>query len=137
MDNFSADYGTVVYEGDQNLVIIRSKGYISQENLIAIADYGYKMILFHKVNSCLIDMLEMKIYPFGFEEYLRNVWYSKIRNAGISRIAFVVPEDIFGQISMENVHKGSADVKKIERQYFKNELEAHAWLSSVPAAEVV
>ena len=137
MNDLSLDYGAVMYERDLNLVSIRCKGYISQEKLISIAEYGYEMIVFHKVNSCLIDMLEMKIYPFGFEEYLRNIWYTKIRNAGISRIAFVIPEDIFGQISMDNVHNGSVDVKKMERQYFQDEQKAHAWLSSVPESAAV
>ena len=133
MKNFIEEYGTVVHEQDQNLVSICCKGYIPYENLVDIAEYGYSMIVFYKADACLINMLEMKIYPFAFEEYLRNTWYAKIRAAGINRIAFIVPENIFGKISMEHVHS-SEDVKKIERQYFTDEQSGRAWLSHIPEA---
>lgn len=119
----------VTYVSEQGYIDLKCDGFFSYEEVLGITEHVYELLLSNNVKKCMINLQQVKIYPSGAEEYLRDVWYRKLLEAGVSRIAYVVPEDVFGKTSMIVVHAGDA-VKKIHRQYFADEADAKEWLRS-------
>ena len=117
------------YVPEQAYIDLKSDGFFSYDEVVSITDHVYEMLLFHNLSKCIINLQRVKIYPSGAEEYLRDIWYKKLLDAGVSRIAYVVPVDIFGKASMAVVHAGDS-VRKIQRQYFIDETSAKEWLNS-------
>ena len=129
MKNHITENACAVYVSEQGYVDLKCDGFFSYEEVVGITEHVYDMLRYYNVKKCIINLQQVKIYPSGAEEYLRDVWYNKLLQTSLSRIAYVVPEDIFGRTSMIVVHAGSA-VKKIQREYFTDEASAKEWLNS-------
>ena len=129
MKNHITENACAVYVSEQEYVDLKCNGFFSYEEVVGVTEYVYEMLRFYNVKKCVVNLKQVKIYPSGAEEYLRDVWYRKLLETGVDRIAFVVPEDIFGKTSMIVVHAGNA-IKKIQRQYFTDEEQAKEWLNS-------
>jgi hypothetical protein len=127
MTDLVTENACVIYVQEQEHVNVRCQGFLTYKQVVRITEYTSEMIQFYKVSKCVINLREVKSYPYGAEEYLRDIWYRRLAIAGVCRIAFVVPENIFGKASMIVVHAG-ASIKKIERDYFADELSAQEWL---------
>ena len=129
MKNHITENACAVYVSEQEYVDLKCDGFFSYEEVVGITEHVYDMLRYYNVKKCIINLQQVKIYPSGAEEYLRDVWYNKLLQTSLSRIAYVVPEDVFGRTSMIVVHAGSA-VKKIQREYFTDEASAKEWLNS-------
>lgn len=129
MKNHITENGCVTYIPEHEYIDLKCVGFFTYEEVVQITEYTCEMLRFHNVHKCVINLQQVKIYPSGVEEYLRDIWYKKLVDAGVSRIAYIVPQDIFGRASMTVVHAGDA-AKKIQRKYFVEELNAKEWLNS-------
>ena len=129
MRNHITENGCVTYVPEHACIDLKCDGFFSYEEVVALTEYAIEMLRFYKLTKCTINLRHVKIYPSGAEEYLRDIWYRRLVEAGVNRIAYVVPEDIFGKASMTVVHAGEA-ASKIQRKYFVDELSAKAWLNS-------
>jgi hypothetical protein len=129
MKNHVTENGSVTYVRGEEYINLKCTGFFSYEEVVSITEYTCEMLRFYNLNKCIINLKQVKVYPSGAEEYLRDIWYKKLIEMGVSRIAFVVPYDIFGNASMKVVHAGDA-VQKIQRQYFTDESPAKEWLKS-------
>lgn len=127
MTNLITENASVIYVPVHKYIKLTCRGFLSYEQVVHITEYALAMMQYYNLRECIIDLKESKNYPHGSEEYLRDIWYSRLVAAGGCRIAFVVPENIFAKASMLVVHAGEA-VRKIERQYFADERSAQEWL---------
>jgi hypothetical protein len=128
MKNHFTGNASVVYVPEQQYIELSCEGFFSYEEVVDVTEYACEMFRFYKVSRCVINLQRVKIYPYGTEEYLRDIWYRKLVDAGVGHIAYVVPHDIFGQASMTVVHAGKA-LSEIQRQYFVDESSAKEWLN--------
>ncbi|HEY9049016.1 MAG TPA: hypothetical protein VIN08_24115 [Ohtaekwangia sp.] len=129
MKSHITENGCAIYVPEHACIDLKCDGFFSYEEVVALTEYTCEMLRFYNLNRCMINLQHVKIYPSGAEEYLRDVWYRKLVDAGVNRIAYVVPEDIFGRASMAVVHAGDA-ARKIQRKYFVDESGAKEWLTS-------
>ncbi|MFD1002762.1 hypothetical protein ACFQ21_25780 [Ohtaekwangia kribbensis] len=129
MKNHITENGCVIYVPEHAYIDLKCDGFFSYEEVVALTEYACEMLRFYNLSKCAINLQHIKIYPSGAEEYLRDIWYRRLVEAGVNRIAYVVPEDIFGRASMTVVHAGEA-ASKIQRKYFGDESSAKEWLNS-------
>lgn len=129
MKSYITENACVTYVQEQEYIDLKCEGFFSYQEVVGITEHVYEMLKFHNSHKCIINLQQVKIYPSGVEEYLRDIWYNKLLEIGVSRIAYVVPKDIFGKASMTVVHAGNA-FTKIQRQYFVDEASAKEWLNS-------
>jgi hypothetical protein len=131
MENFITEKAYVVYIPAQKLIYFGCQGFLAYEELVHATEYAYKMIQFYKLSKCVINLQEVSLYPHGTKEYFGNIWYGKLFAAGIRRIAFVVPIDVFNKSCKAIVNAGSF-TKSIGREYFADETSAGNWLNTCP-----
>ena len=59
-----------------------------------------------------------------------NVWFPQAENAGLKYCGFIMPKDIFGQVSAEQTNEKAEKESVIEIKYFDNKKDAEQWLAT-------
>lgn len=78
----------------------------------------------------LYDTRGLKVMSQNIQSWINETWFPKANNIGVSHMAFLVPENIFGKMSMEQTNSKKEKIGKISIQYFSNEKLAKDWLSA-------
>jgi len=128
MNNLIRTNAKVLHDKEHNFLEIIFSGFITYEELVEVCEYEFKLIEHFSIKKCLINLRHISIYPPGGEEFIKTVWFPKVIKLEIRAIAFIVPDDVFAQVSMEEAH----DVKKlpITIKHFTGVDAAKQWLQS-------
>jgi hypothetical protein len=120
----------VVYDISTNAVICTFIGYLSPDEFKSIGNKQLDVIGTKKLKKALNDIKKMKVLKPEVQEWVNTFWFPKAQKAGLKYFAFVVPDDIFGKISMEGANKNAPNEFGIEIQYFNSIENAKNWLIS-------
>lgn len=120
----------VFYDVNLNAVFCTYAGLLSTEEFKEIANKQIEIIVTKELKKALNDIKEMKVLKPDIQEWINTVWFPKAQNAGLKYFAFVVPDDIFGKISMEGANKNAVNEFGIEIHYFTSIEKAKSWLIS-------
>lgn len=82
-----------------------------------------------KFLSYLIEVKEGRLLPSEDKVWLENLDLSILNRAGISRIAYVSPQNIFNSLEMEKILINGAVIKI---KIFRNANDAVQWLEQHP-----
>ncbi|GEM_PF-3260593 len=78
-------------------------------------------------HSYIADMTHFKGAAPSVIEWMNNFWWEFAYNCGVRNLGMVVPPDIFGEFSVENVLYCEY-ARKINSQKFKSYEEAAEWI---------
>lgn len=84
-----------------------------------------KLLESKKFSSYLIEVKEGRLLPSEDKVWLENMDLSLLNNAGIQRIAYVSPQNIFNSLEMEKILINGAVIKI---KVFRNANDAAQWL---------
>lgn len=128
---FKSDFSELFYNNKNDLFIYRrfanekysNKVYQREAEKLAELTEKYKP-------SCLL--LNNKEFTFSItpaiQEWVNNNIFPRLIKAGIKRGAFVVSEDLFAQVSIEQTMEEDTG-KKLKTKFFDTEEEALKWLT--------
>lgn len=119
-----------VYDVSTNAAIGTFIGFLSPDEFKTIANQLLNIIETKKIKKQLNDVKQMKVLKPEVQEWLNTVWFPKAQKIGLRYFAFVVPDDIFGKMSMDGANKNASKVFDIEIQYFNTLENAKNWLIS-------
>jgi len=111
-------------------------GFISYDDIMKVFEHEYEMIRHYKLKRCIVDLRKMQVYAVGVKEYVKDEWFPRVTKEGLKQIAFVVPENLFGELSMKVAHKDAPVESEVNIQYFKDQEAAQQWFEQTlsPAA---
>ena len=112
-----------------NTVEVTYKGFVRTDNFIEHAKQHIEELKNRKSISTLIDVYEMKVLSKEAQSYINKTWFSEVKKNGLKYVAFVVPESIFGQLSMQTANKDVTEGLVIK--YFLSRSEAETWIESI------
>jgi hypothetical protein len=134
MIDFIRDYVKIVHNPQAACMEVTFTGFISYDELVEAAEYEFKMIQHYKLKKCLINLREISIYPEGGQEYIKAVWFPEAIKSGIRATAFIVPDDLFGKMSMQEAHSYTLEAEVMNYDHFNDQDTAMKWLKSVTMA---
>lgn len=102
--------------------------YIKEDDFKEFANSILKKVESSGKKKLLYDTRGLKVMPPALQDWINEIWFPQANILGVSHMAFIVPENIFGKISMEQTNSKSEIVGKIEIQYFKNQGSAKDWI---------
>ncbi len=105
-------------------------GFLSPDEFKVIANDLLVILETKKVKKQINDVKQMKVLKQEVQIWLNDVWFPKAQKNGLKYFAFVVPDDIFGKMSMEGANKSAPNKFDIEIQYFSEIIEAKKWLNT-------
>jgi len=83
------------------------------------------------ITKALIDTRGLKVMVQENQRWIDEVWYPEAKRVGLRHMAFLMPEDFFGRISVETSNRRVMREGIIEVHYFDAEKLAHDWLKSI------
>jgi hypothetical protein len=134
MIDFIRDYVKIVHNAQAACMEVTFTGFISYDELVEAVEYEFKMIQHYKLKKCLVNLRDISIYPEGGEEYIKAVWFPGVIKSGIRATAFIIPDDAFGKMSMEEAHSYTLEAEVMTYDHFNDQDAARKWLLSVKMA---
>ncbi|MDO1451528.1 hypothetical protein Q0590_34970 [Rhodocytophaga aerolata] len=128
MKDLVETYAQVIHNQALACLQVKFKGFIPYDNFVKILQHEYAMIRYYKLKKCIIDLREMGIYAPGVSELVKNEWFGQVLKDGLQHVAFVVPESIFGQQSMNKAHQTLKEKNPLTITYFKDLPTAQQWI---------
>lgn len=119
-----------VYDQSTNAAIGTFIGFLSPDEFKLVANQLLNILETKKIKKQLNDIKQMKVLKPEVQEWLNTEWFPKAQKIGLRYFAFVVPDDIFGKMSMDGANKNASKVFDIEIQYFNTVENAKKWLIS-------
>jgi hypothetical protein len=83
------------------------------------------------LTKVLVDTRELKVMVQENQRWIDEVWYPDAMRAGLRYMAFIMPEDFFGKISVETSNRRVVREGVIQVHYFDEEQLARDWLKSI------
>ncbi len=119
-----------VYDSRTNAAIGTFVGFLTPDEFKTIANQLLGILETKRLKKQLNDIKLMKVLKPEVQEWLNTDWFPKAQKIGLKYFAFVVPDDIFGKMSMDGANKNAQNTFGIEIQYFNNLDAAKNWLIS-------
>ena len=121
-------YGKVYYDKEIKAVYAKLIGFLSETQFKHIIEKELEAMYREKATRYLIDLTELKVMLPENQKHVQQYWIPKIKKAGVQQVAFLQPENVFGQVSMK-----AANVTldgEMETAYFENMGVARNWLKN-------
>ena len=128
MDDFISNFVEVRAEKKLNVLSVKFLRFIPYPDFLKTVEQEYELIRNHHLKKCMIDLRLITVYATGMPEYVKDVWFPTVQSLGMQYIAFVVPEAVLGQMSMNRAHKNTEANASMTVEHFKDIKDAMAWL---------
>ncbi|WP_026461951.1 hypothetical protein [Adhaeribacter aquaticus] len=119
------------YDEELGAVISVYEGFLKFDEFKEIASSTLGVIRKTTSSKILVNTSQLKVMVKQNQDWINDVWFPEAKRAGVRYMAFLVPEDIFGKISMEATNKQVLAEGEITIEYFDQESLARNWLKSV------
>ena len=119
-----------VYDSRTNAAIGTFVGFLTPEEFKTVANQLLSILETKRLKKQLNDIKQMKVLKPEVQEWLNTDWFPRAQKIGLKYFAFVVPDDIFGKMSMDGANKNAQNAFGIDIQYFNNVDAAKNWLIS-------
>ena len=127
MDNKTTN---AVYDSRTNAAIRTFVGFLTPDEFKTVANQLLGILETKRLKKQLNDIKQMKVLKPEVQEWLNTDWFPRAQKIGLKYFAFVVPDDIFGKMSMDGANKNAQNAFGMEIQYFNNLEAAKNWLIS-------
>ncbi|GEO05095.1 hypothetical protein AAE02nite_27590 [Adhaeribacter aerolatus] len=83
------------------------------------------------ITKALIDTRDLKVMVQENQRWIDDVWYPEAKRVGLRHMAFIIPEDFFGKLSVETANRRVVREGVIQVHYFDEEEAARNWLKLI------
>lgn len=113
MKLFEEKYGTLEYDASVPCIVVTTSGFMSSEQFRSLLDQGLKHFIDKKQNHdkffWVADTRKHVVRPDDDIRWVVESWNPRAIAAGICHIAFVSPENVFGNMALK---KYAGDTEK-------------------------
>ena len=119
------------YDSSLDTVIFNFSGSPELEAFKEVANSAIPLIKEHNCNKILNDITELEVNSIENQEWTQKEWFPEVEKAGLKYFAFLMAENIFGQVSAEQTNEKAEEEGRIKIEYFGNKAKAEEWLKSI------
>lgn len=105
-------------------------GFLKPDEFKDIANQLIKLLTDNRLKKQINNIKEMKVLPQETQNWLNTNWFPRAQTAGLKYFAFVVPDDVFGKMSMDGANREAEERFAMEIKYFKDMPSAKAWIKA-------
>jgi len=121
---------TTIYNSDLDIVIWTISGFVNLNDFKEAANNTHQLRKKHNTSKQINDINNMKVLSNEIQEFIDKSYFPNAKSSGLKYFAFVVPENTFGKLSMENVNKGASEKYNMDIKYFNSQEKAIEWLNA-------
>lgn len=116
-----------IYHEELAITVHQYRGYVPKELFIRRSMEAVELMKTHHCDKLFVDLTNMEVMPLENQQWIQNHWFLAACQAGVKKIVFIVPNSLFGQISVENSNKNARNFP-LETMYFSDRSQALDWL---------
>ena len=134
---FKENYGVLEYDETVPCVTARFLAFMDSEKFKSFLTKGLDVMIQKKTKNkpilWLADTRKHLVQPESDTRWVAEVWNDRALKNGIHHVAFVMPENVFGESSVKNYAKNTQKTDKKEMQIgmFNTEKEAREWFKVI------
>jgi len=126
---FDKPYLTIHWNPSDRIVMMEWKDFVYGEEFRQALDKGLSIVIEHKTNRWLADLRHLGVLSPGDQKWSNENWFPRAHNAGLTRMALVLPERAVAKMGVNNIMKKVAD-DTLVTNYFKSVDDAYNWLAN-------
>jgi hypothetical protein len=136
MKLFEEKYGTLEYDSTVPCITATFNGFMSSEQFRAFLNKGLDYLIEKKQSHdkilWLADTRKHVVQPDKDTSWVAESWNPRALKGGIRHVAFVLPENVFGNASVKRYADGNAKQKdQMEVQMFGDLDAAKKWFKNL------
>lgn len=116
------------YDAENKIVNCKISGNPSLDEFKETANSALHLIKKHKAKKMLNNIEELEVNSVENQEWTQNVWFPQAYEAGLTWFAFVMPDNIFGEVSARQTNEIAERNGDIVIEYFDSYSNALEWL---------
>lgn len=110
-------------------IVANYDGFVMEDKMKEIANKTLTMLMESKVEKVLVDTSSMKVMPKESQDWIQDDWFPRAVSAGVQKMAFVTPDNIFGEVSTKTANSAVEENDlAIDIRYFQSLNAAMAWV---------
>lgn len=113
---------------ESNSVLAVFENYIKENEFKEFATKILDKVKTSGKKKLLYDTRGLKVMSQSIQEWINEIWFPEANDIGVSHMAFIVPESIFGKVSMEQTNSQKEKIGNINIQYFNSKHHAQNWI---------
>lgn len=126
---FDKPYLTIHWNPSDRIVMMEWKDFVYGEEFRQALDKGLSIVIENKTNRWLADLRHLGVLSPGDQKWSNENWFPRAHNAGLTRMALVLPERAVAKMGVNNIMKKVAD-DTLVTNYFKSVDDAYNWLAN-------
>jgi hypothetical protein len=127
------DKGISYFDEEEQLAVGVFNGFLHKDDFKNIAEGVNNLRIRHQAFMQLYLCENMMVLSDDIMKWLNENWFPEALSTGLKCMAFVVPQDLYGRLSMERAYSSLWKSKELRIQYFNTEIDARQWLRNCAA----
>jgi len=123
-------YIQIVYNEEIKVVEMHWKTFTTSAELKEGLNTGIKCIEEMQAHKWIGNVCKLGVIGEDDQKWSNEDWFPRALKAGITRMAVIVSDDIFNQMSVDEIMQRVPQIN-FESQYFSSVEEAREWLKTV------
>lgn len=117
---------TIKWDAPVRCVHIEWRGFIQSDQIKLGLNKGLELLTQKGTDRWLADTRQLKVVKQEDQDWVQEDWFPRALAAGVTRMAYVIPESVLGQLAVKRVMSSVKEVN-LETAYFDNLAEARLW----------
>lgn len=128
---FISDFAFLTLHPEDNIMELTWKGYVDVDDYRHILDESLTASADKEVQKIIFNARNLEAITNENQEWTIENWFPRVKEQGIKTFAFIMPEDIFGEVSLQMIADKAGEEHNIKNKFFPNSDEALAWIKRV------
>ena len=113
---------------EKNYLLAVYEGFLKFDEFVDISEESLKLMKQYSIGKVLVDTYKLKVMPMENQLWIQEVWFPKAVQLGLQRIAFIKPENVFGEASAKAANEKAEVEMPVDIAYFSDRGQAENWL---------
>ncbi|MGD1891784.1 MAG: hypothetical protein ACFB15_14485 [Cyclobacteriaceae bacterium] len=123
-------YYQIAVVEESNIMKVTNKGFATVDKFIENSERILEEIKKHRTKKIISDGRKMKAITKEHQDYITEKWIIEVVQSGVTKIASIMPEDVFGQMGSNAVSQKieTQRIGTLEMATFDNMEDAEKWI---------
>jgi len=125
---FESEFANLVFHLSDSVMEINWKGFIDYDSYRNILHETLNAVVERDIKKIIFNATELEALTDENREWTYNHWFAKAKENDIDTFAFIMPKDIFGEVSLKMISEEVVKRYKVKKKFFKTPQEALTWI---------
>ena len=128
---FESKFANLVFHLEDSMMELNWKGFVDSENYTNILEETLSAAIEKGVKKIIFNATHLEAITDENRTWTYDYWFLKVKENEIVSFAFILPNDIFGEVSLKMIADKVKEQHKIKCEFFENSEQALNWIREI------